>query len=150
MWVAAHGVMIVTPVHWYQATAPLKLVTDRLVCADGGNPDPTSTQGKDAAKAKKLELDGWGYPEHLQGRLFAAVVHGAAEGAGAVRRNIDMVRAGLKAELDRYIGYYKAMRDEPCRAGGGRSHPGGGAQRGANARRGGKGAARQPPHIAWP
>jgi hypothetical protein len=31
---------------------------DRLVCADGGNPDPTITQGKDAAMAKQLELDG--------------------------------------------------------------------------------------------
>ena len=28
-----HGVMIVTPVHWYQATSPLKLMIDRLVCA---------------------------------------------------------------------------------------------------------------------
>lgn len=41
LWVAAHGVMIVTPVHWYQATSPLKLMIDRLVCADGGNADPT-------------------------------------------------------------------------------------------------------------
>jgi multimeric flavodoxin WrbA len=114
MWVAAHGVMIVTPVHWYQATSPLKLMIDRLVCADGGNPDPTLTHGKDAAKAKKLELDGWDYPEHLQGRLFAVVAHGDAEGAGGVRRalsdwmgNIGMIPAGQKAEIDRYIGYYK-------------------------------------------
>lgn len=42
-WVAAHGVMIVTPVHWYQAPSVLKLMMDRLVCADGGNPDPTWT-----------------------------------------------------------------------------------------------------------
>lgn len=27
---------------------------DRLVCADGGNPDPTSTHGKNAARAKQL------------------------------------------------------------------------------------------------
>ena len=25
---------------------------DRLVCADGGNPDPTSTGGKDAAEGQ--------------------------------------------------------------------------------------------------
>jgi multimeric flavodoxin WrbA len=37
-WVAAHGVMIVCPVHWYHAPASLKLMIDRLVCADGGNP----------------------------------------------------------------------------------------------------------------
>jgi len=34
-WVAAHGVMIVTPVYWYQAPSVLKLMIDRLVCADG-------------------------------------------------------------------------------------------------------------------
>jgi hypothetical protein len=48
---------------------------DRLVCADGGNPDPTTTGGKNPAKAKKLELDGWGYPQHLKGRGFSVVVH---------------------------------------------------------------------------
>src|SRR5215813_11838556 len=61
MWVAAHGIMIITPVHWYQAPATLKLMIDRLVCADGGNPDPTLTQGKDAERAKKLETN-WQYP----------------------------------------------------------------------------------------
>src|SRR4051812_31435317 len=49
MWVAAHGIMIVTPVNWYQVSSPVKLMMDRLVCADGGNPDPTLTHGKDAA-----------------------------------------------------------------------------------------------------
>jgi hypothetical protein len=47
---------------------------DRLVCADGGNTDPTSTQGKNARAAKKIELSGWAYPR----RLFACVVHGDA------------------------------------------------------------------------
>jgi len=46
-WVAAHGVMIVTPVYWYQVPGGLKSMMDRLVCADGGNPDPTTTGGKD-------------------------------------------------------------------------------------------------------
>jgi multimeric flavodoxin WrbA len=88
MWAAAHGIMIVTPVNWYQVSSPLKLMMDRLVCADGGNPDPTSTHGKDARKAKELELAGWDYPRHLAGRLFAVVVHGDVEGAEAVRRAI--------------------------------------------------------------
>jgi multimeric flavodoxin WrbA len=52
LWVAAHGIMIVTPVNWYHAPTPLKAMIDRLVCADGGNPDPTSTHGKKAAQAK--------------------------------------------------------------------------------------------------
>lgn len=53
-----HAVMIVTPVNWYSPTSPLKLMMDRLVCADGGNPDPSLTQGKDAKKAKREELKG--------------------------------------------------------------------------------------------
>src|SRR3569833_2220228 len=70
-WVAAHGIAIVTPVYWYQAPSPLKLMIDRLVCADGGNPDPSTTHGKDAAQAKALELAGWSYPRHLAERAFA-------------------------------------------------------------------------------
>ena len=48
---------------------------DRLVCADGGNPDPTSTHGKDAARAKTIEQAGWSYPRHLAGRTFSLVAH---------------------------------------------------------------------------
>jgi multimeric flavodoxin WrbA len=114
MWVEAHGIMIVTPVNWYQVSSPLKLMMDRLVCADGGNPDPTRTHGKDARKAKQLELDGWDYPRHLAGRLFSVVVHGDVEGAENVRRSIadwlcfmHLCPAGPNAELDRYIGYWK-------------------------------------------
>jgi multimeric flavodoxin WrbA len=113
LWVAAHGVLIVTPVYWYQSPSPLKLMIDRLVCADGGNADPTSTHGKEPAKAKALELAGWPYPRHLEGRSFGLVVHGDTAGAEALRRNLhdwlcDMALepAGPAAELDRYIGYY--------------------------------------------
>jgi multimeric flavodoxin WrbA len=113
-WVAAHGIMIVTPVNWYQVSSPLKLMMDRLVCADGGNPDPTRTQGKNAMRAQELELEGWSYPRHLAGRVFSVVVHGDAEGAENVRRSIadwlvsmQLLPAGPKAELDRYIGYWK-------------------------------------------
>lgn len=113
-WVAAHGVLIVTPVYWYQAPSGLKSMMDRLVCADGGNPDPTTTAGKDAEKAKKLELDGWSYPRHLAGRAFGVVVHGDAEGADTLRRSIadwlvdmKLVQAASSAVLDRYIGYYE-------------------------------------------
>jgi multimeric flavodoxin WrbA len=41
--IAAHGIMIVTPLNWYQAPTALKAMIDRLVCVDGGNPDPSST-----------------------------------------------------------------------------------------------------------
>jgi multimeric flavodoxin WrbA len=114
LWVAARGIMIITPVNWYQAPGPLKAMMDRLVCADGGNPDPTSTHGKNADEAKSLELAGWDYPRHLEGRLFAVVVHGDAAGTEALRRamtdwanDMHLIPAGRKAELDRYVGYYE-------------------------------------------
>ncbi len=114
MWVAAHGVMIVCPVNWYQAPSSLKLMIDRLVCADGGNPDPTTTGGKDPKRAKALELKGWPYPRHLAGRAFSVVVHGDASGVENLRRiltdwltDIGLVPAGHKALLGSYIGYYQ-------------------------------------------
>jgi multimeric flavodoxin WrbA len=113
-WVAAHGIMILCPVHWYQAPSSLKLMIDRLVCADGGNPDPTTTRGKDPAAAKELELAGWDYPKHLAGRAFAVVVHADVANAEEVRRAlvdwlgaIGMVQAGISGALDRYLGYFR-------------------------------------------
>lgn len=114
MWMRADGIMIVSPVNWYQASTPLKALMDRMVCADGGNPDPTLTQGKTADLAKQVELDGWDYPRHLKGRLFSVIVHGDVEGTKDVRRSIsdwlkfmEMSPAGPLAELDRYIGYWE-------------------------------------------
>jgi multimeric flavodoxin WrbA len=113
-WTGAHGVMILTPVYWYQTPSPLKLMIDRLVCADGGNPDPTSTGGKDPKKAKALELAGWPYPKHLEGRVYGLVVHGDVAGIEGVRRSLSdwldwmgLIDAGTSSRLDRYIGYYR-------------------------------------------
>ncbi len=113
-WVAAHGVMIVSPVYWYQAPSVLKLMMDRLVCADGGNPDPTSTHGKNPKEAKALELQGWDYPRHLAGRLFSIIVHGDAAGADILRRSLtdwlldmNLLQASHASTIDRYIGYYE-------------------------------------------
>ncbi len=112
-WVAAHGIMIVTPVYWYQAPSVLKLMIDRLVCADGGNPDPSSTHGKNPAEAKALELKGWHYPKHLAGRAFSVVVHGDAAGVDTLKDNLtnwlsdmQLIPAGASAAMGRYIGYY--------------------------------------------
>lgn len=114
MWMRAHGVMIITPVHWYSPTSVLKLMMDRMVCADGGNPDPTTTDGKDPKLAKTLELKGWDYPKHLKGRSFSVITHGDTEGVLAVKQAISgwlndmgLVSAGSQAELDRMIGYYR-------------------------------------------
>lgn len=113
-WVSAHGILLVTPTHWYTVSSPLKLMMDRLVCADGGNPDPTRTGGKDPEKAKALELQGWDYPPHLAGRAYGVVVHGDVAGIEGTRRALSdwldwmgLVDAGPQARLDRYIGYYE-------------------------------------------
>jgi multimeric flavodoxin WrbA len=113
-WVAAHGILIICPVHWYQVPSTLKLMIDRLVCADGGNPDPTSTGGKDPKRAKELELQGWPYPRHLAGRVFSVIVHGDTAGVENLRRlltdwltDMGLVAAGNSALVGRYVGYYK-------------------------------------------
>ena len=106
--------MIISPVNWYQAPTALKAMIDRLVCADGGNPDPSSTHGKTAKEAKALELQGWPYPKHLKGRYFGIVSHGDSIGAETVRRSLadwltdmKLISAGGTAEADGYIGYMK-------------------------------------------
>jgi multimeric flavodoxin WrbA len=113
-WTAAHAVIIVSPVYWYQSPSPLKLMIDRLVCADGGNPDPTSTAGKKAGKAKALETAGWAYPQHLAGRVYGLIVHGDVAGVEGSRRALSdwldwmgFIDAGAQSRLDRYIGYYE-------------------------------------------
>jgi multimeric flavodoxin WrbA len=110
----AHGVVIVTPVYWYQVPSGLKSMIDRLVCADGGNPDPTTTHGKKAEEAKAIELAGWPYPKHLAGRAYGIVVHGDVAGIEAVRRALSdwldwmgLVSCGPFSRIDRFIGYYE-------------------------------------------
>lgn len=112
-WVSAHGVMVLAPTYWYQSPSPLKLMIDRLVCADGGNPDPSSTHGKKAVEAKAIEAGGWGYPKHLAGRVYGVVVHGDVAGVESQRRNLcdwldwmGLVSAGPTARIERYVGYY--------------------------------------------
>ena len=113
-WAAAHGVVIVAPVYWYQSPTPLKAMIDRLVCADGGNPDPSSTHGKKAAQAKEIELQGWDYPQHLAGRVYGLMVHGDVAGIEGTRRSLSdwldwmgLIDAGPPSQLDRFIGYYE-------------------------------------------
>jgi multimeric flavodoxin WrbA len=117
-WVAAHGIIILTPVYWYQTPAVLKLMIDRLVCADGGNPDPTSTHGKKPEEAKALELAGWDYPKHLKDRVYGLVVHGDVAGIEGTRRGLTdwldwmgLIDAGSFARLDRYVGYFESYAE---------------------------------------
>ena len=113
-WVAAHAIVIVSPVYWYQSPSPLKLMIDRLVCADGGNPDPSSTHGKKAEEAKALEMAGWDYPKHMDGRAYGLMVHGDVAGIEGSRRSLSdwldwmgLIDSGQPALLDRFIGYYE-------------------------------------------
>ena len=113
-WVAAHGVILLTPCNWYHTSSSMKLMIDRLVCADGGNPDPTLTNGKDVVKAKKVELAGWPFPKHLAGRVYGVVVHGDVAGIEETRYALTdwldwmgLIDAGAQSRLDRYIGYYE-------------------------------------------
>jgi hypothetical protein len=91
---------------------------DRLVCADGGNPDPTSTHGKKVEEAKALELAGWPYPKHLADRIYGVVVHGDVAGTEGTRRALcdwldwmGLIDGGTFACLDRYIGYYESYAE---------------------------------------
>jgi len=113
-WVKAHGVILLTPVNWYHTSSGMKAMIDRLVCADGGNADPTSTNGKDPEKAKEIELAGWPFPKHLAGRVYGVVVHGDVAGIEGTRYALSdwldwmgLVDAGVFARLDRFIGYYQ-------------------------------------------
>ena len=113
-WVLAHGVILATPVNWYHTGSGMKLMIDRLVCADGGNPDYTLTNGKDPEKAKKIEMKGWPFPKHLAGRVYGVVTHGDVAGIEATRYALcdwldwmGLVDAGSMARLDRFIGYYQ-------------------------------------------
>jgi multimeric flavodoxin WrbA len=113
-WTAAHAVTIVSPVYWYQSPSPLKLMIDRMVCAEGGSPDLTSTSGSKAGNAKALEMDDWGYPQHLAGRAYGLIVHGDAAGVEDSSRALSdwfdrmgFMDAGTPSQLDRDIGYYQ-------------------------------------------
>lgn len=54
---ACHGVVIVTPVYWYQSPGALKLMIDRLVCADGGNADESTFMVLDPACLSSMPAD---------------------------------------------------------------------------------------------
>jgi len=116
-WVQAHAIIILSPVYWYQVPAVLKLMIDRLVCADGGNPDPSSTHGKKAEEAKELEKN-WDFPKHLAGRAYGLVIHGDVAGIESTRRSLSdwldwmgLVAAGPTSQLDRFVGYYESYAE---------------------------------------
>ena len=68
-----------------KAPTGLKAMTDRLVCADGGNLDPTRTHGKDAGPRQSAR-SGLVISPSSCGTVFSVVVHGDSAGAEGLRR----------------------------------------------------------------
>ncbi|MBA3595762.1 MAG: flavodoxin family protein [Methylibium sp.] len=70
----------VAPVNWYAPTSNLKLMFDRLVCANGGNPREDLIDHKNPEKAMVLERTGAWREElslnHLEGRTAAFFCYG--------------------------------------------------------------------------
>lgn len=70
---------IIGPINWYGPPSNLKLMFDRLVCMNGGNPDETLIGHKDPEKAMVLEhSEAWKALSlnHLEGRTAAFFVYG--------------------------------------------------------------------------
>ncbi|PSR53767.1 hypothetical protein AHMF7605_09640 [Adhaeribacter arboris] len=70
---------IIGPINWYGPTSNLKLMFDRLVCMNGGNPDENSIDHKDPEKAMALEhQEKWQHmsQNHLEGRTAAFFCYG--------------------------------------------------------------------------
>ncbi|MEO8765743.1 MAG: NAD(P)H-dependent oxidoreductase [Ginsengibacter sp.] len=70
---------IIGPVNWYSCSSNLKLMFDRLVCMNGGNPDEGTIDHKNPEKAMALEhSDQWKGMSlnHLEGRTAAFFCYG--------------------------------------------------------------------------
>ncbi|MDQ2969839.1 MAG: NAD(P)H-dependent oxidoreductase [Acidobacteriota bacterium] len=74
---------VIGPVNWYGPTSNLKLVFDRLVCMDGGNPREDLIEHKNPELAMKLEHSPqWEKlsQRHLEGRTAAFFCYGDGGG----------------------------------------------------------------------
>ena len=72
---------IIGPINWYAPSSNLKLMFDRLVCMNGGNPDETLIDHKDPEKAMALERSPeWDelHVNHLEGRTAGVFCYGDA------------------------------------------------------------------------
>ena len=74
---------IIGPINWYGPSSNLKLLFDRLVCMNGGNPDEKSIGHKNPEKAMALEkTEQWKKMSvnHLEGRTAAFFCYGDGGG----------------------------------------------------------------------
>jgi multimeric flavodoxin WrbA len=70
---------IIGPINWYGPSSNLKLMFDRLVCMNGGNPDEKTIDHKNPEKAMQLEhSEQWKElsRNHLEGRTAAFFCYG--------------------------------------------------------------------------
>ncbi len=70
---------IIGPINWYAPSSNLKLMFDRLVCMNGGNPDENTIDHKNPEKAMALEhSEEWTKMSvnHLEGRTAAFFCYG--------------------------------------------------------------------------
>jgi len=70
---------IIGPINWYSCSSNLKLMFDRLVCMNGGNPDEKTIDHKNPEKAMALEqTEEWKAlsVNHLEGRTAAFYCYG--------------------------------------------------------------------------
>lgn len=70
---------IIGPINWYAPSSNLKLMFDRLVCMNGGNPDEKTIDHKNPEKAMELEHTAqWKEMSvnHLEGRTAAFFCYG--------------------------------------------------------------------------
>jgi multimeric flavodoxin WrbA len=70
---------IIGPVNWYGPASNIKLMFDRLVCMNGGNPRPDLIDKKDTLKAQALERSPLWHQisrNHLSGRTAAFFCYG--------------------------------------------------------------------------
>ena len=85
---------IIGPVNWYAPTSNLKLMFDRMVCMNGGNPDENLIDHKDPEKAMQLEhTEFWKTlnVNHLEGRTAGFFCYGDQGGDEMDKNNIPKI-----------------------------------------------------------
>lgn len=116
---AADAIMICAPVNWYNATSSIKLMFDRLVCANGGNPREDLIKHKDANLAAKLEHSpAWKSLSlnHLEGRTAAFFIYGdeggdelAQDGRPVILQHKEYFDPEKEAKLGKLVPYYSPI-----------------------------------------
>jgi multimeric flavodoxin WrbA len=85
---------IIGPINWYGPSSNLKLMFDRLVCMNGGNPDEKLIDHKDPEKAMALEhTEQWKElsVNHLEGRTAAFFCYGDEGGDEMDESNVPKI-----------------------------------------------------------